>query len=119
MPSHEPEIIEIRDKNHAKEEIMKIGASGVDIMVPKAVFKVVKIRHVRSPAANIIKQEMLSIGGEAAVNRGCVSCSVPETDILLMGTIRHYQLLIEKMKKQVSDCREIADELEEVLEEWL
>lgn len=112
---YKPEIIEIKTKKQAVAEMKKIGASGIQIMAKKSVFKVVKLHSVRNAIANIIKQEMLSIGGEAAVNRGTVNCSVPETDVLLMGTLRHYELLIEKLKIQVGESRDIAKELEGVL----
>ena len=109
---YEPEFLDIRSKDQAVEEMEKIGADGTWIMADKALFRVVKLRSVRNSIANIIKQEMLSIGGEAAVNRGTVNCSVPETDVLLMGTIKHYRLLIDKLKIQVSESKDIAKELE-------
>ena len=106
-----PEFVEIKTKRQAVKEMEKIGASGINIMLPKSIFKVVKLHSVRNAIANIIKQEMLSIGGEAAVNKGTVNCSVPETDILLMGTLKHYDLLIKKLRRQVSESKEIAKEL--------
>ncbi len=111
---YSPEFLEIGTKNQAVEEMEKIGASGIDIMVPKSIFRAVKLHSIRNAIANIIKQEMLSIGGEAAVNRGTVNCSVPETDVILMGTLKHYRLLIEKLKMQVSESKEIAGALEEM-----
>ncbi|NIO22910.1 MAG: hypothetical protein GTN38_02685 [Candidatus Aenigmarchaeota archaeon] len=112
-------LIEIKTKKQAVREMERIGASGIWIMAPKSVFKVVKLHSVRNAIANIIKQEMLSIGGEAAVNRGTVNCSVPETDVLLMGTLRHYDLLIKKLKIQVGESKEIAEELEKALKGFL
>ncbi len=116
---YRPEFVKIETKEEAIEEMKKIGASGIHIMVPKSIFKTIKLHSVRNAIANIIKQEMLSIGGEAVVNRGTVNCSVPETDILLMGTLRHYDLLIKKLKQQVSEAKVIAKELEEILKGWL
>lgn len=107
-----PEFLEMRTKDQAAKEMGRIGASGIDIMVPKSLFRVVRLRSVRNSIANIIKQEMLSIGGEAAVNRGTVNCSVPETDVLLMGTLRHYRLLVDKLRIQVGESGEIAEEIE-------
>ncbi len=67
-----------------KKELSQIKAEevSIDIMAPKAVFRVVKLFDVHPAAANIIKQEMLAIGGETAVARGCVNMSV-ENLILL------------------------------------
>jgi len=116
---YRPELLNILTKTQAAEEMGKIGASGIDIMVPKSLFKVVKLHSIRNAIANIIKQEMLSIGGEATVNKGTVNCSVPETDVLLMGTLKHHKLLIEKLKSQVGESKEIAENLENVLKEEL
>jgi len=116
---YRPEFLDMQTKEQAREEMQKIGSQGIGIMEKKAIFKAVKLHSVRNAIANIIKQEMLSIGGEAAVNKGTVNCSVPETDVILMGTLKHYDLLIRKLKVQVSESKEIADELEEVLKEWL
>jgi len=116
---YRPKLVEINTKKQAIEEMGKIGASGINIMTPKAIFKSVKLHSVRNAIANIIKQEMLSIGGEAVVNRGTVNCSVPETDVLLMGTLRHYDLLVKKLKIQVSESKDIAKELEGILKGWL
>jgi len=65
--------------------------------------------------ANIIKQECLALGAEAAVNKGCVNCSVEKSDVILMATLKQYKFLIAKMKKQVSEIPEIAGELERIL----
>jgi len=109
---YKPEFLDIGTKEQAEKAIEGVGAQASWIMAPKAIFRVVKLHSVRSGMANIIKQEMLSIGGEAAVSKGTVNCSVPETDILLMGTLKHYKLLIDKMKSQVAESKEIAEELE-------
>ena len=43
----------------------------------KARFLVVRAEGLKAPAANILKQEMLSVGADAAVSRGVINCSVP------------------------------------------
>jgi len=37
-------------------------------------------------AANVIKQEMLSRGGDAAVHAHAIDCGVSHSDVLLFGT---------------------------------
>ena len=74
------ERLNIDTLEQAKEELAKVGASpvSVNIMAPKAVFRVVKVTGVTATAANILKQEMLSKGGEAAVHAGAVNCRSEE-----------------------------------------
>jgi dihydropteroate synthase len=65
--------------------------------------------------ANIIKQEMLSAGGDAAVARGSVSCSVPVSDILIMGTQKQILALVRKIEKQPFGLNLIARNILEIL----
>ncbi len=70
------------------EEILKLGAdpASVPIFRAKSNFLIFKITDVKAPAANIIKQEMLSAGGDAAVHRHVINCRVEISDLILMGT---------------------------------
>ena len=65
--------------------------------------------------ANIIKQEMLSVGGDAAVARGSVSCSVPVSDILIMGTLKQISALVKKIDKQPFGLNLIARNILKIL----
>jgi len=111
-------IVEIENKREAWREIAAVGAdeAGCRFMSPKAVFRVLKIYGMESRQANIIKQEMLSRGGEAAVARGVVDGSVDKSDVLLMGTLKQYGLLVNKLKAQPFGLKEVAGEIAEVLE---
>ncbi|MCS4521338.1 hypothetical protein JTS97_02945 [Clostridium botulinum] len=51
-----------------------------------------------APAANIIKQEILALGGDCAVNKYCINCKVETSDIILLGTKRQYKKLLQKLK---------------------
>lgn len=114
-------MAEIISEKNAKEVMQKIGVckEGIDLMLPKSKFRLIKVSSVRNAIANILKQEMLSVGGDAAVSAGTVGCKVPTTDVLLMGTLRQYELLVQKMKTQVSESKELAEEIETALNEEL
>ncbi|HID95176.1 MAG TPA: dihydropteroate synthase [Candidatus Latescibacteria bacterium] len=92
-----------------------IGADegGISRMVDKALFDVVRVEEVMSPAANILKQEMLALGGDAAVARDVVTCRVDRSPLLLMGTRKQLKQLVSKIQEGpfgLSDiAREIAD----------
>ncbi|MGE5544431.1 MAG: dihydropteroate synthase [Bacillota bacterium] len=110
-------IITIHDTREAERYLREIGAEelGIKLMVPKAVFRAIKIKAIPARAAGIIKQEMLAKGGEAAVNRRTIT-GEGETDVLLLGTLRQYQLLIDKLKLQPFGLKKLASELEQVLQ---
>jgi len=115
------EILDIQNLSQAKKELSQIKAEevSIDIMAPKAVFRVVKLFDAHPAAANIIKQEMLAIGGETAVARGCVNMSVEKSDIIIMGTLKQYKKLLAKLKMQKGyfGLNEIIEELTDIIEE--
>ena len=64
-----PTILNIKNLTEAEIEIAKIDVHpvGVQIMALKAVYRIVKFEDVDPKTANIVKQEMLSRGGEVAI----------------------------------------------------
>jgi len=58
---------------------------------------------------------MLSLGGDAAVARGSVACSVPTTDVLIMGTIKQLSSLAKKIEKQPFGLNIIAQNIMETI----
>jgi dihydropteroate synthase len=59
-----------------------------------------KVGPFSAPAANILKQCMLSAGGDAIVSRGTVDCSSPETFAILIGTPKHFRLAADSLYGQ-------------------
>lgn len=112
---------EIVKEEQAEEVMEEIGVykEGIEIMLDKAKFRLLKLESVRSPVANILKQEMLSAGGDAAVSPGTVNCKIEKTDVLIMGTLKQYKILAEKMKAQekagIKGCKEVVEEIEKNL----
>jgi dihydropteroate synthase len=84
-------------------------------MVPKASFLALKATGIKAPGANILKQEALSVGAEAAVSRGVINCSVERTDVLILGTRKQLRALIRKLRPQPFGLKRLAEELEAVL----
>ena len=112
------EIFYFKSVEEAEKEITNINANptGVKIMALKAVFKVVKISDVDSKTANILKQEMLSRGGDIAVSRDAGSFDAERTDILIMGTLAQHIRLIKKLQHQkFGECQKIANLIETTL----
>ncbi|MCG2825199.1 MAG: dihydropteroate synthase, partial [Thermoplasmatales archaeon] len=106
----------VENLNDARKEIVKIGSDpvGVKIMSPKAVHRIIKIEKIDSRAANIMKQSMLSAGGDVAVSRNAL-LGKQKTDVLIMGTIKQYESFTSKLKMQPFGLKNIADKIEERL----
>ena len=107
-------------ENNVKQEMEKIGVgeAGIELMLPKSVFRIVKLFDIRNAMANILKQEMLSIGGDVAVNKGCVNCTVEKSDVLIFGTLKQFKKLAKKMHAQVSESRDIAKQIENIIKDF-
>ncbi len=106
----------------AQKELAKIKVSsgGIEVMAPKALEMAVKLCHVSLGAANILKQEMLSIGGDAAVARGVVNGVEQCSDLILLGNADKISKLIKKLDHQsIFGLRQIQADLIELLAEQL
>ncbi|MFA6548974.1 MAG: dihydropteroate synthase [Candidatus Margulisiibacteriota bacterium] len=106
-------IIVIPDLYAAEKEMQSIGVdgAGIKVMLPKALSRALKLKNIKPTPANIIKQEMLSIGGEAAVASGVIDHSVAAADILLLGTPKHFNLLVTKLRTHQFGLPQLADEI--------
>jgi dihydropteroate synthase len=113
-------IIDIENVDEAERNLLEIGSdrAGVDLMASKAVSRVLKLKGIRPTAANIIKQEMLSFGGEAATTYGSINHSVETTDVLVFGTIKELHLLVEKLKLHQFGLPEVAGQIDRVLKNY-
>ncbi len=79
-------------------EEMDVDRRGAKIMGPKGEFKVIHVHGIPKILALIIKQEMLAIGGEAATPSDTVFSGFEPTSILLMGTKKHINILMDKLR---------------------
>ena len=88
---------------------------GIQAMLPKMFHLNIVLDGLECRVANIIKQEMLSLGGDAAVARGTVACSVARSDVILMGTLKQMQRFAEKISAQPFGLGAISERLREIL----
>lgn len=106
-------IVKINNFNEATEIFQKIGVDpyGIDAMVSKTQHVNILLSAQSCKVANILKQEMLSLGADAAVARGSVACSIEKTDVLLMGTLKQIHALAKKIEKQPFGLNVIAQNI--------
>ena len=93
-------------------ESVEVDPAGVRRMRDKGLSAFFKITFVRNPAANIIKQAMLSLGGDAAISYKALVQPGRRTDVVLIGSLAQIKKLPGKLKSQQFGLAEIAEELE-------
>jgi len=110
-------IIDIQSTQEAAALFRRIGvdAYGIGAMAPKAVNINILLEKQPCKIANILKQEMLALGGDAAVARGSVACSVEATDVLMMGTLKQLSRLAAKIARQPFGLDSIARDILRIL----
>jgi dihydropteroate synthase len=115
MPGHH--AVHITNQQEAIAFLQEIGSDpgSYAYMAPKAVHLAIKLKDIPAVTANIIKQEMLSRGGEAAISRSAIT-GHHSTDVLLMATLRQYALLTDKLKQQPLGLRRLAGEIQDIIE---
>lgn len=97
---------------------INVHPESISIFEHKAEIIPFKLLQVRTPAANILKQEMLAAGGDAAVPVGAVVNAERYVDVLLLGTKKHYKLLLKKLEQMTYfGLKQIAEEISAALGE--
>ncbi|MFH1865100.1 MAG: dihydropteroate synthase [Candidatus Eisenbacteria bacterium] len=113
-----PRALLITSREDAAREMLKIGVceGGIDAMEGKTRTLVVKVTNASVPAAHVLKQQMLSLGGDAAVARDVITHAVDATDVLIMGTARQMRDLIQKLSWQPFGLPELGVRIESLLD---
>jgi dihydropteroate synthase len=111
-------VVKIEHFNEAVDLFNKMGVDpyGIQAMVSKTMAVNIFIPKVLCKVANILKQEMISLGGDAAVARDSVSCSVETTDVLLMGTYKQHERLVEKLAKQPFGLSAVSSNVKQIID---
>jgi dihydropteroate synthase len=110
-------ILQASDQEDIKRIMQEIRVDpyGIKIMLPKAITHLIRLNSVSNIAANILKQEMLSLGGDAALARDALTGKVRETDCLLMGNLAQLDRLSGKLNKQPFGLGKLAGDLSRIL----
>ena len=117
MARFAPRLLVVPAPEFAERELRRIGVDGYGIveMLPKMRTLSIHLSQLECRQANILKQEMLSLGGDAAVARGTVACSIKQTDCILIGSVKQIARLCNKLRAQPFALPELAGELESLL----
>ncbi|BAF71419.1 dihydropteroate synthase [Sulfurovum sp. NBC37-1] len=104
----------ISDKKKALKTL-GVESGGIAIMAKKMELFYFYIKDLKTPAANILKQDALSIGAELAVPGGVITCEKPLHDCILIGTKKHMETLSRKELAQPFGLKTLAHQLKAFL----
>jgi dihydropteroate synthase len=110
-------VLHIATPADAERELhlINVDSGGIAMMSAKMLTRCVKLTGLQCRQANILKQEMLGLGGDAAVARGTVACSIEKTDVILIGTDKQLHTLCSKLAPQPFGLSALAAELKQIL----
>jgi dihydropteroate synthase len=108
--------LHITNAREAIHEMGKVGvdATGIKLMKGKILHFNFRIERIDPRTANLFKQEMLAVGGDAALDREGLDCSAPSADAILMGTEKQFEKLTLKLD-QYPDLQPLGQSLKETL----
>ena len=107
-----------KNEKEGRNELKKIGVhdDGIDIMSPKLYQINIKFENIHPQDALILKQEMLSIGGDAAISEKALPPTSSKTDVLIMGSTKHMVMIKDKIMRQYCRLNNIGEEIEEIID---
>ncbi|OHD18796.1 MAG: hypothetical protein A2086_03220 [Spirochaetes bacterium GWD1_27_9] len=110
-------IIKLDNEFEIKKELanVKTDKKAYDLILPKMIFLHLKLEQVDTRAANIIKQEIHSLGGEAAISKEAYSFTQRNTDMIISGSKKSLKILARKIMDQQFGLSEISKEIEKCL----
>ncbi|MGC8927572.1 MAG: dihydropteroate synthase [Myxococcota bacterium] len=94
-----------------------VHPSGIKIMKDKFSFLIFYITNLSPVECNILKQEALACGAEAAVPRSAVDCKLKSGDAFISGTRKELRHLAIKLKQEPFFLKEIGNFIEKSLSE--
>lgn len=97
-----------------KKTLIELGVDGggISILRDKGKLHLIHIRDLHVGAANILKQDALSVGCDLAVPRGTVIATTPHVNVLLIANERQLKELAIKERVQPFGLKFLAQELE-------
>jgi len=92
-----------------------VDERGWGTLCKKGAFCILAARSLSSMEALIIKQEMLSRGGDAAIPRLALRCDPHPQEVLILGTAHQISGLVKNLKGQPFRLSRLAELIEQAL----
>ncbi len=106
--------LSLKNQQEAQELFTHLGSedAGSKIMAKKSFSHALFIKDLHVGAANILKQDALSIGADLAVPTGTILARDKYVDAILLGTTKHFEILSKKELAQPFGLKSLAKELQ-------
>jgi dihydropteroate synthase len=114
-----PHLVRVESESDARRILKELGSdpSGIKIMQRKMVYLVISVENVQARAAHIIKEVMLSKGGECSTPRELLLAEGTERlRVIMMGTLTQFRLVIRNFDRQPFGLKALAGELRAVID---
>ncbi len=110
-------ILKIENEYDVKRELfgIKTDSKAFDLIKQKMLFVHIKLEQVDTRAANIIKQEIHSFGGVAAISKDAYNFTERTTDMIISGSRKILDILSKKIVDGRYGLSEISKEIERCL----
>ncbi len=111
-------VLSIKERDKLFEEI-KNQVNSTDIGAKKVSEKGthlnILVKDLKPIAANILKQEMLSIGADCIVAKGALDLTIDRCNVILTGNLKQYRLLSPKLKLQPFGLKTLGKEINQTI----
>lgn len=108
---------QIESLREAQDVLRGLGvdSAGIGIMAKKMMVKSFFLQGLSVRAANILKQECISVGGDLALPKAASFLEGESTDAVLMMNEAQLERLLMKLKAQPFGLREVGERLQEMM----
>jgi len=115
--NHNTHVIHLNNEYEIKKELSNIKADkrAYDILAQKMIFIHIKLENVDTRAANILKQQVRAIGGEAVISKEAYAFTERKTDVLISASKETIKLLTKKIANLDYGLNKISKEIENTL----
>lgn len=116
---YRPRLLRVEGERSARDILEELGtdSAGAVIMSSKMVHAAIRVDNVQARASNVVKQVMLSKGGECATPRDALLKTTEPVSIILMGTVKQLRAAAKNLSVQPFGLRELSLELKRFMED--
>ena len=110
-------LLQFSEPDEAIQEMKRIGVDpiGIELMRDKIFHFNLMIKGIDCRLGNFLKQEMVLLGGDVAMDRRMIDCNVATSDIILMGTQNQLNTIIDRLADRFNGLQGVAGRIRECL----
>lgn len=111
-------IINLENEYDIKKELANVNVDkrAYELLIENMHFIHIKLEQVDTRAANLIKQQINKIGGEAAISKEAYSYTERTTDIIISASRKNLLFLAKKLSSHQYGLESVAKEIQKCLQ---